>query len=511
MHESRIHNSIKNISFGLLTQVIQMLLGFVSRTFFIRYLEVEYLGVNSLFSSILTLLSLAELGITSAILYALYKPLADKNEEQIAVLMNFFKKVYYKIAAAVALFGLLIFSFLDTIVTNPPKQIATDLSLIYFLFLFNSVASYFFYYKLSLFHADQKSYIISGRNIIISIIQAVLQILILIFYQNFIFYLIVQLLCQLGGNMYLSQLVEKNYPYLDKYPNSKLNPLIKKEIYSNLKATAIIKFGGLIVNNSTNIILNYFSGLAAIGLFSNYVLLVGLISGVIAQIFSSLTSSIAHVNASESLEKKREIFFLMNFANFWIYGFAAVSIVLFINDFILLWIGHKFTLPFLSVVIIALNFYMVGLQNAVWTYRQTLGLFNNGRWLILLTALLNLFFSLVLGSWFGLVGILISLTISRLLTNTWYDPYVVFKYALQLNPIIFLKRYIYYFSFLIFITFLCYYINSNFSSLNSTVLIFKLFLFLVIFNLFLFLFFRKSKDMNLLIEVFKFFFKLKVK
>ena len=135
MVESRVHKSIKNVSFGLLTQVVQMLLGFVSRTVFIRYLAVEYLGVNALFSSILTLLSLAELGITSAILYALYKPLAENNEEQIAVLMNFFRKVYLKIALAVAILGLLIFPFLQSIVKNPPKALADDLTLIYFLFL----------------------------------------------------------------------------------------------------------------------------------------------------------------------------------------------------------------------------------------------------------------------------------------------------------------------------------------------------------------------------------------
>ena len=129
---------------------------------------------------------MAELGITSAILYALYKPLADNNEEQIAILMNFFKKVYLKIAVVVGLLGLVIFPFLNIIVKDPPKEIAADLSLIYFLFLFNTVASYFFYYKLSLFHADQKSYLISGRNIIISITQTTLQIISLLFFHNFI-------------------------------------------------------------------------------------------------------------------------------------------------------------------------------------------------------------------------------------------------------------------------------------------------------------------------------------
>lgn len=506
MVESRVHKSIKNVSFGLLTQVVQMLLGFVSRTVFIRYLAVEYLGVNALFSSILTLLSLAELGITSAILYALYKPLAENNEEQIAVLMNFFRKVYLKIALAVAILGLLIFPFLQSIVKNPPKALADDLTLIYFLFLFNTVASYFFYYKLSLFHADQKSYLISGRNIIISIIQTALQIISLLFFQNFIAYLIIQILCQLLGNIYLSQLVNKHYPFLNHFPNSELNPIIKSEIYSNLKSTAITKVGGLLVNNSTNLVLNYFSGLIAIGLLSNYVLLIGLITGIIAQIFSSLTSSIAHVNVKESIEKKRQIFFIINFTNFWIYGIAAVGVLLFINDFITLWVGKKFVLPFSTVIVIALNFYMVGMQNAVWTYKSTLGLFKYGRWLILLTSFLNIVFSFVLGYWFGLTGILLSLALARLLTNSWYDPYIVFKKALQLSAARYFSRYLGYILFLCLLSLVMFYANASILEINSGVLLLKATVYLVVSNILLYIVFRKSEEMQFIVHVITHFY-----
>ena len=173
--------------------------------------------------------------------------------------------------------------------------------------------------------------------------------------------------------------------------------------------------------------------------------------------------------APRKARKKREIFFVINFANFWIYGLSTLAILLFINDFITLWLGQKFILPFSIVSVIALNFYMVGMQNVVWTYRYTSGLFHNGRWIILITALLNLIFSFVLGSYFGLVGILLSLTFARLFTNSWFDPYIVFKKALQLNPLIFFKRYLYYFLFLIFIAFLSYLMYQYFNYLNRCV------------------------------------------
>ena len=161
---SRIANSVKNISFGVTAQVIQMLLGFVSRTVFIKYLAIEYLGVNGLFTNILSLFSLAELGIGSAFLYALYKPIAAKDEKKLAALIGLYSRIYMIIAGIVTVIGLLIMPFLDIIVHDPSPKIADDLYIIYGLFLFNTVSTYFFYYKLSLFHADQKSYVVSKQH-----------------------------------------------------------------------------------------------------------------------------------------------------------------------------------------------------------------------------------------------------------------------------------------------------------------------------------------------------------
>ncbi len=441
---SRLSNSIRNISFGLLAQIVQLLLGFVSRTIFIKYLAVEYLGVNGLFTNILSLLSLAELGIAGAISFSLYQPLAEKNEKQLAGLLHFFAKIYTRIALIIAVLGLGLVPFLNQIVDHPPQQIADSLILIYLLFLFNTVSSYFMQYKLSLFQADQKNYIISKNNIYIFLIQNIGQIAVLVLFRNFILYLVVQSVSQLLGNFILSKKVGQYYPFLKKYKGEKVEETAKKQIFANVKSTALIKIGGLLVNSTDNLILNYFSGLVMVGLLSNYNLLIGLASGLIVQVFSSITGSIANINTIESQEKKIETFHIINFANFWIYGLASVAVIFLMNDFIRLWIGPKFLLPLPIVVMLVVNFFMYGMQQAVWLFKITFGFFRQGQYLIILTALINLVLSFAFGFYYGLLGILVATAIARLVTNTWYDPYVVFTLGLKQNPLEYLKKYVKY-------------------------------------------------------------------
>lgn len=491
---SRLSNSIRNISFGLLAQALQMVLGFVGRTVFIHYLAVAYLGVNGLFTNILSLLSLAELGIAGAISFSLYKPLAEKDEKKLAALVHFFSRVYTRIALVIAVLGLAVVPFLDRIVENPPQQIADNLTLIYLLFLFNTVASYFMQYKLTLFAADQKNYIVSQNNIYVFLIQNILQIAVLVLFQNFILYLLVQTVSQLLGNFIIAAKVDKHYPFLKKYKREKLEDVAKKEIFINVRSTGLIRVGGLLVNSTDNLILNYFSGLVLVGLLSNYNLLIGLASGLIVQVFSSVTGSIANINAIESLQKKTETFHIINFANFWIYGLASVGIVFLMNDFIVLWIGEKFTLPLVVVILLAVNFFMYGMQNAVWLFKITFGFFRQGQYLIILTALINLVLSFAFGSVYGLAGILTATAIARLVTNSWYDPYVVFTLGLKQNPVQYLKKYLKYILVVLLSLGVLFGITQYVHTTGMLGLFFKLALCLTIPNAIIWLFFRNTDE-----------------
>jgi O-antigen/teichoic acid export membrane protein len=276
------------------------------------------------------------------------------------------------------------------------------------------------------------------------LLQSLAQIVVLILFKNFIAYLLVQSVFQLVSNFVISRKVAQHYPFLKVYKNEVIADEAKQKIYSNVKSTGLVKVGGLLVNSTDNLFLNYFSGLIQVGFLSNYVLLTGLASGLIMQVFSGLTGSIANINVTESKEKQTNTFHIVNFANFWIFGLATIGIVFLINDFILLWIGEKFVLSQNVVLALALNFYIFGMQNAVWTFKSTFGFFKQGQYLVLLTALINVIFSFIFGYFYGLFGILIATAVARLLTNAWYDPYIVFTLGLKQNPLSYLKKYITY-------------------------------------------------------------------
>ena len=281
---------------------------------------------------------------------------------------------------------------------------------------------------------------------------------------------------------------------MKKYKNEKIDGNSKKNIFSKVKSTALVKIGGLLVNSTDNLILNYFSGLVMVGLLSNYNLLIGLASGIIVQVFSSLTGSIANVNLTEDINKRTSIFYSINFANFWLYGFFSICILVLLNDFITIWIGTQFILSFPIVIALTINFYMYGMQNAVWTYKSTFGFFKQGQYLVILTAIFNLILSFVLGKELGLLGILIATALARLITNAWYDPYIVLKLGLMQSPITYLKKYIIYllilssvFLVIIFITkFLPFKFKLNFGI--------KIILCLFIPNILIFLFFKSSQE-----------------
>lgn len=441
---SRTSNSVRNISFGLVAQVIQMVLGFVSRTVFIKYLSAEYLGVSSLFSNILMMLSLAELGIASAFIYELYKPLSEKNHEQIAVILRYFKKAYYTVGISVFVTGLILIPFLDSIIAEKPVTILEDIRIIYLMYIISTSSSYFFSYKTAMLDADQKISVSTANNIKFLIGQNVIQILILIFTQNFLLYLGAQIVSQFLSNIFISKIVDRQYAFLLDYKNVRIKPEVRRNIITNVKATFFTKIGGVLVNGTDNIFISSFVGLALLGKYSNYVLLFGLISSFLMIIFANIKSSVAHFIINESLDKQREIFRTINFMNFICFGFSSLLIYFCINDFISLWIGSDFVMPSYIPLMLAVNFFMVGMQNGFWTFKVSYGYFKQGRYMVLGTAAINLVLSYFLGKEYGIAGIITATAFARLVTNFWYDPYIVLKNGLKQNPLIYLGRFLTY-------------------------------------------------------------------
>lgn len=443
--KSRTEYSILNILTGIGGYIINTILGFVCRMVFVRCLADDYLGINGLFTNILSMLSLAELGVGSAIVYALYKPLAQNDQKKIASLMQFYGKAYRIIGIVVAIFGICMLPFLNFVITEPP-HIKENLYLIYIVYLFNTSSTYFFSYRSSLLTADQQNYLVVGINYIVTIVQSIFQMIFLLITKEYLSYLFIQTIGIFIYNVTISYVAKRKYPYIAA---NNIQPLDKKErhgLIKNVQALTVWKLSGLLVNNTDNIIITYFSGLATVGYSSNYTLFSTMLNTMLNLLFNGITASVGNHNATESKEKKLGLFNFINLANFWLFAWATIGIFVVSSDLVLLCYGSKYVLNQNIPFIIALNFYMVGMQNAVWMYKNTLGLFRQGRYLLILTAIINLVCSIWLGKIWGLFGILLATAISRVFTNTWYDPYAVFKYGFRESP---WKYFLKYFRFLI--------------------------------------------------------------
>ena len=255
-------------------------------------------------------------------------------------------------------------------------------------------------------------------------------------------YLLIQTIGVFCNNVVVSWWAKKEFPYITKKNVQSLSTYEKKELFVNIKALTLNKLSTSLVNNTDNIVLTYFSGLVSVGVTSNYVMLVSTLSSLTSQLFNSLTASVGNLNAIENEKKKYRFFKVLNLSNFWIFGWGAIGIIFVSGDIVKLCFGEKYILDMSIPFILALNFYIVGMQNAVYTYKNTMGLFHYGQYILLITASINLVLDIILGKTMGIFGIYLASAIARLLTNIWYEPYAVFKYGLKVSSFHYLKKYI---------------------------------------------------------------------
>lgn len=436
--DGRINKSIRNFNYGLISQFANLILGFVVRAVFIKTLGVEYLGINGLFTNVLTVLSLAELGIGTAMVYSMYKPLAQKDEYKLQALMNLYKRLYTYIGCIVAVVGLMIIPLFPYILKDATG--VSNLIFIYLLFLANSVFSYFYVYKKSILQADQKIYIYSKYHLYFLFIRSLIQIALLYILPNFIVYLSTQVLFTLLENIYLSKCVDKLYPFLKGRNKSRVEKSDLERIKKDVGALVLSNISRVAINGTANIIISAVVGITAVGLYSNYTLIIGALVMILSQITVAVTASVGNYVATESSQNQYELFNRIDLLNFWLYSFCGISFVVLSKPFISLWIGDEYLLDTTIVNVIALNFILEGMLQSLWTFRTTMGLFVQGKYRPVVAAILNIAFSYLLGLHLGLVGVLLGTTISRLCVNMWYDPYIILKYGFNMSAWRYLLR-----------------------------------------------------------------------
>ena len=426
---SRTKSSIVNIITAFLGQGLGFLISFIARIFFIKILGEEYLGVNGLFTNVLTVLSLAELGVGTAITYSLYEPLAKKDKEQCKSLMQLYKKVYIIIGFVIIGLGALITPFLNIFLKETPN--IDNLKLIYLLFVLNTGISYFYSYKRNLIIADQNRYIATIYRYSFYFVLNVAQIIYLVLYRNYIGFLVIQILFTFLENYFVSKKANKMYPFLLEKNISKVDNETSREIVNNTKAMMLHKVGTTIVNSTDNIILSKFVGLVQVGLYSNYYLVTSALNLVTSQIYNSLIPGIGNLKVENDENKEFEVFKKINFITFWIYGVLSLCLLVLFNDFISLWIGEKYILDFAVVLIIVINFYITGMRKSVLAFRDAMGLFYIDRYKAIAEAIINLVVSIVLAIKLGTFGVFLGTFISSITTCVWIEPFVLYKYGFK--------------------------------------------------------------------------------
>lgn len=492
---SRTENSIINSAMSIVTQVLTVVLNFAVKTVFIKMLNDEYLGVNGLFTNIITMLSLADLGIGIAIPYSLYKPLAKKDEHKINVLMNFYKKVYTIIGIAVLLIGLSLTPFLGLIIKDIPKNVP-HLSLIYILFVIHSASSYFFVYKKFLIDSDQKGYITSRIIFTFSTLLSIIQIILLVTTKNYILFLLSSIILVIIQNIYISSKANKLYPFIKNKTDEKLEKEDMEGIKKNVSSLFIYKVGTVIMNGTDNIIISKFIGLIIVGFYSNYVLIINSITTVLNQIFNAITSSIGNLVVTTNKKRSKEVYDNLNFANFWLYALFGVCIIVLINPFINIWIGKKYVMGFSIVFLLVLNFYVLGMQSVTNSFRNAYGLFWIAKYRPIIMVIINIVISVVLVQFIGIEGVLIGTLISRLLTTAWLDPYIVHKYGFEISPKSYYIDYLKYLVIFTAISIILNYFVSMITINNIFILILIAILVVISVNVILVLLFFKTSEFN---------------
>lgn len=495
----RIRNSIRNIITGLLGQLIITITGFISRTIFIQTLGTTYLGVSGLFSNILTLLSFAELGIGQAIIFSLYKPIAENDEEKICSLMRLYEKVYRFLFVLVLIIGLAMLPILPLIIKDIDS--IPNIRVIYSLYVANSAVSYLFAYRSSFITACQKNYIINCVSFFCNILMCIFQVITLIVFKNYFVYLGIQMIFGFIPNILSYFYSEKQFPFLKRKDILPLPQKELKKIKDNVKALIMYKIGTLALNSTDNIIISSFVGIATVGIYSNYTLLTTTVSGFLSSIFNNLTASIGNLNAKESDEQKLFIFQVINLATFWFYTVCSVCLFICMTPFVRIWIGDEYVLPTSVSLIIALNVYIAGMLFAPFNFRQTMGIFVEGKWRPIISAVINIVVSIIFVKWWGLVGVLWGTAVARLTTNVWFDPYLVFKRGMHTSPMPYYKDYIKKAILFILSGCLCWVMTKNIPDSNILWVVLKGGITFTVSNLIILLCYFRGKEFKYLFEI----------
>ena len=415
MKLERTKNATRNIFFGLILKVYQIIVPFLMRTAMIRFLGMQYLGLNSLFTSVLQVLNLAELGVGSAMIFSMYKPIIDDDRETICALMKLYRLYYRVIGGIIAAAGLLLTPFITKLIHG---DVPPDIN-VYILYLMNlaaTVLSYWlFAYKNSILNAHQRTDITSKVTLVTNTLMYIAQFVILAVLKNYYFYVIAILATQALTNILTAVVADRLYPQYQ--PEGNLSKTEIQKINQRIRDLFTSKIGSVVVNSVDTIVISAFLGLTMLAVYQNYYYIMTAVIGVVEVIFVSCTAGIGNSLVAETKEKNFKDLKKLTFMISWISGVACCCFLCMYQPFMVIWVGKDHLLPFSAVICLVIYYFVYEINRLLNTYKDAGGIWREDRFRPLVTAISNLCMNLIFVQFWGIYGIILSTVISMLLVG----------------------------------------------------------------------------------------------
>lgn len=504
MANSRTRNAALNMVASVAVRVMTLIMAFVSRTVFIHVLGAEYLGLNGLFTNILSFLALSELGLGSAIAFLLYKPIADNDVERMKTIMYFYKKCYVIVGSAILFLGCCLMPYLNYMITldNP---IPENIYLVFFLFILQSAVSYFFAaYKQTYVNANQKAYLLGKIEVAFTVVNCIIDIVVLLIFRDFIAYLSFKVLVVIAKNFVLSKKIDKIYPFLTEKVNTYLSKEEIRKVFKDIYSVTVFRLGSILFNSVSNIVTSAVIGTIVVGYYSNYTMIVTQVEALMMLVFNAVAAGIGNVVATETKEKQFAIYRKIDFITSAMYIFSTICLIQLLNPFVNLWLGNvgeDYVLSQFVVILIAGNMYLNCSCQILDRFRVANGLFKIGRDLQMFGGVINIILSVILAKLWGFEGVLISPFICKMFITITPFVIMVGRQSLGKSMGYMLKEY---FSKMILVCITCatlWLVCRNFHCTTVLYFIYEILITIIITMLFLVAYYYKTIDFNRIVSM----------
>lgn len=490
----RIKNVKRNVAWGVLNSAISIIVPFITRTVIIYTIGIEYTGLNSLFNSILQALSLAELGIGSALVFSMYKPMADNDVEQVCALLNFYRTCYRITGIVVLILGIIILPFIDILVAGDiPGDV--NIRILFIIYIVNNVIGYLcFAYKTSLFSARQRVDVSVRINILIQFLKMTAQIAAIIVCHNYYVFVVVLPVTTLINNMITGYIAKKKFP--EYKCEGKLNYKQLKEIGSKVGGLIFQKIGNIVFTASDTIIISAFLGLKILGIYNGYYYIIMSLQSIFVMLDKSLIPSVGNSIVKDDKKKNYADFKKFHFIYIWILSWMCACLLCLYQPFIKLWQGEESMFSINMVVLFVIYFFICFMGEMTHVYREAIGLWWEGKFIPLLASILNLILNLIMVKRFGIPGVLLSTIISSAFISVPYTAFIVFKYYFNSVNMWFeyLRKLIDYFIIASIISIITYFITSFIQGYGILSILLIALICITIPNLLLFIIYHRNED-----------------